>query len=433
MYRRNLTLLSWLAFVISLGYGAIMGIIPYYMLYLVGELRELPETLGTIGGAGSYAVEYGTLISAFMLTRAFLARYFGSLSDKVGRKKLIASGSIMYVLLSLGYLLANSLNQLYLIRGLQGVASAMVWPVAEALLMDSTGSERRGRAMAVYMVATNLAFITGPALGVTAYKFGVFYLGIRDVERALKFPFLFLTLFSLLGLPAALLLREPRVGPRREILPASHRGWESEDREVDPSVRRSINAIYLMAVANGIAMGFSGPLMGLFVVQYVDADPAALAAITTISGLVGMLAAYPAGRLSDAVGRKAIVIAGGFTSRVMTALIPIAKSVRDLTALATARSVAFNSFQPVMRALQADLVPESMRGKVFGTVQAAFNVGAVIGPILGGYLYRSCQGREIHILGAVLPGISVSFWIGSAIGMAALAVFALFVEESRRK
>lgn len=389
MYRRNLTLLSWLAFVISLGYGAVMGIIPYYMLYLVGELRELPETLGTIGGAGSYAVEYGTLISAFMLTRAFLARYFGSLSDRVGRKSLIISGSIMYVLLSLGYLLANSLNQLYFIRGLQGVASAMVWPVAEALLMDSTGSERRGRAMAVYMVATNLAFITGPALGVTAYKFGVLYLGIRDVERALKFPFLFLTLFSLLGLPAAFLLREPRVETRDGAL-GSREGGERGELEVDPSIRRSINAIYLMAATNGIAMGFSGPLMSLFVVQYIDADPAALAAITTISGLVGMLAAYPSGRLSDAVGRKAIVIVGGLTSRVMTALIPLARSVRDLTALATARSVAFNSFQPVMRALQADLVPESLRGRVFGTVQAAFNVGAVIGPILGGYLYRFC-------------------------------------------
>ncbi|RLG36752.1 MAG: hypothetical protein DRO01_07795, partial [Thermoproteota archaeon] len=426
------TLLSWLAFVISLGYGAVMGIIPYYMLYLVGELRELPETLGTIGGAGSYAVEYGTLISAFMLTRAFLARYFGSLSDRVGRRSLIISGSIMYVLLSLGYLLANSLNQLYFIRGLQGVASAMVWPVAEALLMDSTGSERRGRAMAVYMVATNLAFITGPALGVTAYKFGVLYLGIRDVERALKFPFLFLTLFSLLGLPAAFLLREPRV-EARDGAPGPREGGGRGELEVDPSVRRSINAIYLMAAANGIAMGFSGPLMSLFVVQYIDADPAALAAITTISGLVGMLAAYPSGRLSDAVGRKAIVIVGGLTSRVMTALIPLARSVRDLTALATARSVAFNSFQPVMRALQADLVPESMRGRVFGTVQAAFNVGAVIGPILGGYLYRFCQGREIRVLGAVLPGISVSFWIGSAIGLAALAVFALFVEERRGK
>jgi len=430
LYRRNLTLLSWLAFVISLGYGAVMGIIPYYMLFLVGEIKELPEELGTVVGAGNYAVEYGALVSAFMLTRALLARYFGSLSDRVGRKRIVIAGSVLYVVLSLAYVLSNSLNQLYLIRGLQGVASAMVWPVAEALLMDSTGRERRGRAMAVYMVATNLAFIMGPALGVTAYKLGVLYLGIRDVERALKFPFLFLTVFSLMGLPAALLLAEP---PR---VPGQANDSDGESPagtppEIDSTVRRSINAIYFMAAANGIAMGFSGPLMSLFVVQYIDADPAALAAVTTVSGLVGMLAAYPSGRLSDAVGRKVIVVAGGAASRVMTALIPLARSVRDLTAIATARSVAFNSFQPVMRALQADLVPARMRGRVFGTVQAAFNVGAVVGPMLGGYLYRACQGREIVIAERALPGISMSFWAGVGIGLTALAVFAAFVEERR--
>ncbi len=425
MGRGNLLYLSWLAFLISLGYGAVSGILPYYMLYLVGEIRELPEELGTVSGAGGYALEYGALMSAFMLTRAFLARYFGSTSDRIGRKRIIAAGTGLYIVLSLAYVLSNTLAELYLIRGLQGVASAMVWPVAEALLMDSVDPGRRGRSMAVYMTATNLAMISGPAIGVAAYKVGVVALGIRDVGWALRFPFVLLTAFSLMGLPAALLLRE-------SVGAVGSGGGGAAEVRLDPDTRRSVNALYVMAAANGVAMGFAGPLMGIFVVQYLSSDPAALAAVSTVSGLVGMAAAYPAGRLSDAVGRKRIVLGAGLASRLATALMPLSESVEELTAVATLRSVAFNSFQPAMRALQADLVPTEVRGRIFGTVQAAFNLGAVVGPVLGGWVYGAMGGSEISVAGLAIPGPAVSFWIGAAIGLASLAVFAAYVEEPGR-
>jgi len=422
--RRNLALLSWLAFVVSLGFGAVSGILPYYMLYLAGELKELPEELGRISRAGSYAVEYGTLISVFMLTRAFLARYFGSASDRVGRKRLIVAGTALYVVVSLGYVAARSLPELYAVRGLQGVASAMVWPVAEALLMDSVDPERRGRSMAVYMVSTNLAMISGPAIGVAAYKLGVLALGLREVGEALRFPFLFLALFSSMGIPAAVLLVEERAGA----------GGAAGDRvEMEPWARRSVRALYVMAAANGVAMGFSGPLLSLFVVQHVSSDPTVLAVVSTLPGLAGLAAAYPAGRLSDTAGRKRVVLAAGALSRISTALLPLFRGVWELTALATLRSVAFNSLQPAMRALQADLVPEGVRGRVFGTFQAAFNVGAVVGPVLGGAVYSAFSGREIPVGPASIPGEAVSFWTGALIGAASLAVFAVFVREPERR
>lgn len=419
-------LLCWVSFLISLGFGAILGVLPYYMLYLVGELTELPEELGRIGTAGGYALEYGALMSAFMLTRALLARYFGSLSDRVGRKRLIIVGTAMYVFLSFAYILSTTLTQLYLIRGLQGVASAMVWPVAEALLMDSTEQEFRARAMALYMISTNVAWILGPAIGVAAYKIGVRYLRISDVGAALRFPFLFLTVFSAAGLPATFLLSE-----RRLPSPKTRKEDSRVDVDMHRTVRRSLNAIYVMALANGFAMGFSGPLMGLFVVQFISSDPAALAIVTTVSGAIGLAAAYPAGKLADAFGRRPIIIAGGLASRLMTALMPFSSDVEGLTALATVRSIAFNSSQPAMRALQADLVPESVRGRIFGTVQAMFNVGAVVGPLLGGQLYGHFHEVTLSLGPISAPGVALSFWVGALIGIFSIIVFAAFVEEPR--
>ncbi len=424
MNKRNAILLATLAFVISLGFGAIGPILPYYLIYLEGGLSSLPEELGTLSTASNYAVEFGFMMSAFMLTRALLARYFGARSDKVGRKRIILMGSIFYSLIAYAYIMATSNLHLYLIRAFQGAASAMVWPVAEALLMDSVEEEKRGRIMALYMMTSNLAMMMGPAVGAGLYKIGVQILMIRDVGWALRFPFLGLAVISAISVPISFMLREVSVAVARKLNDPIQ-----EETQVEPWVDRSIKVLYLMGLANGFAMGFSAPLMSIFIIQFISSDPAAIAFVMTISSLIGMSFAYPAGRLSDKIGRKPIVIVGGLTSRLSTLVVPLIKDLTGLTLVSTIRSVAFNSYIPSFRALQADLAPKSIRGKVFGTVQAMFNVGAMLGPVVGGYLYQLYAGKPLRINKFSIPGEALPFWVSALIGLISLALFALFVED----
>ena len=423
MEKRNVIILSLVGFVIMLGFGAISPILPYYVVYLEGGITELPEKLGVIEHASQYALEYGFMMSAFMITRAIFARYFGSMSDRIGRKKLISAGSVIYSILAYAYIMSFSVYHLYLIRGLQGIASAMVWPVAEALLMDSVPSEMRGRSMAIYMTLSNLAMIGGPAIGVALYKFGIHALGLRDVEQALKFPFLGLAVISAFSVVLSLLLKEDTRKTVRRMEEVR------QGIKLPRSIRRSINTIYVTAIANGFAMGFISPITSLYIIQFISSDPTAIAIVTTISGMVGLAAAYPGGRLSDKIGRKPVVIVGGTFARLMTALIPTVKDIEGLTILSTLRSVAFNIYTPSFRALQADIAPKAIRGKVFGTVQAMFNVGAVLGPIVGGQLYREYALKTLSLLGIVVPGAALSFLASASIGFLSLLLFGLFVEE----
>lgn len=295
---------------------------------------------------------------------------------------MIISGSSIYSVLAYAYILSSSVYHLYLIRGLQGVASAMVWPVAEALLMDSVPSEMRGGSMAIYMTSSNLAMIGGPAVGVALYKIGIHVLGIRELDWALKFPFLGLAVMSAISIAFSLLLREDGKRLLEEGKSAS------PQVELPKSVRRSINTLYVVGLANGFAMGFIAPIMSLYIMQFISSDPSAIAIVTTVSGMIGLAAAYPGGRLSDRIDRKNIVIVAGAFARLMTAVTPIARDIGSLTLVSTFRSIAFNVYIPPFRALQADISPREIRGKVFGTVQTMFNIGAVLGPVIGSQLYQ---------------------------------------------
>ncbi len=69
--------------------------------------------------------------------------------------------------------------------------------------------------------------------------------------------------------------------------------------------------------------------------QFISSDPSAIAIVTTISGIIGLAAAYPGGRLSDKISRKGIVINSGAFARLMTAVIPVARDLGSYISLYT--------------------------------------------------------------------------------------------------
>jgi MFS family permease len=52
------------------------------------------------------------------------------------------------------------------------------------------------------------------------------------------------------------------------------------------------------------------------------------------------------------------------------------------------RQMSFQAFLPAYRAFQADKIPTAIRGKVMGRIQSAFNVGGVLGPLIGTAMYE---------------------------------------------
>lgn len=411
--RKNVNYLASLDFIISLGFGLIMPLFPQYVKLL--------------GGGG---LEVGILFSSFVLTRAILAAPFGNLSDRIGRKRLILIGSFLYALLAVLFTVPTSWPGLTLVRGLQGVASAMVWPVSEALVIDSCPVASRGASLGKIVMASNLGMVVGPFIGGGLYFVAAQYLGFSETN-SFKFPFYFTAIVALIG---ALMVWANVTDARS---PAKDRQKTSFGKllrpdGMDKQGHRNLKVLYVNAAMEGFSFASIGPLMALFLLlEYprLEADIISII-IGTAMGL-GALVAFPAGRLSDRIGRKKMFVLGGYLSFVGTILIPFGGVLLVIILLLAMRSMAFQVSSPALRAMQADTVPEEVRGRLIGMLESMSNFGSVLGAPMGGLLLDAFFAKDIG-LPDPFSGTMVPFLISGGLGIFTVTLVLLLVKEKPR-
>lgn len=122
----------------------------------------LPVYVHEMGASGVYI---GLIFGAFSLSRTFFLPWFGRLSDIKGRKPFLAVGLITYAFVSLAFLLSKDVNTFIAIRFLQGIASAMILPVAQAYVGEITPPDREGFVMGLFNVSLFGSLSLGPLLG----------------------------------------------------------------------------------------------------------------------------------------------------------------------------------------------------------------------------------------------------------------------------
>lgn len=430
------------AMLIMLGFGIVAPSMAFYLIALEGGLTQPPGPDYIVPDAvvAQFSIVLGMMMAAFMFTRTLLARYFGGVSDKRGRKPLLVAGLFGYVFLLALFGLAQDWIQLLVIRAVQGVVSAMVWPVAEAALMDIVGMERRGEGLGLYMMVSNIGFVLGPGLGGLLYNFcrDTLLLPVPDVFRVPYF------IAALITLPAALLtlviLKETAPGrvSREEEQDATEKAepeltvpMPNPSTTLNPRTARMIKVLYVMALANGIAMGLGEPLLQLFLMSHITTDIGTIGFIISGAGAVGMLFSIPAGKVADKRGRKGLAVWGAVGSRLSLAALPLTATIPQTSIVWVGQSASMAVSQPAQRAIQADIVPWELRGKLFGTIQAFFNAGATIGPLAGGALYAFFSLLVFQVGPIMLGGYVIPFWIAGIIGVLAAMLLWFYVEETR--
>lgn len=126
------------------------------------------------------------------------------------------------------------------------------------------------------------------------------------------------------------------------------------------------------------------PVLALFA-QSLGAGPERIGLVVAVSTLTGVFLKLPAGALSDIYGRRFLLRAGVVAFGVPPFVYPFVTNVDALIALRFVHGLATAIFAPTALATVADLYRER-RGAAMGTYTASTQAGALLGPVLGGWL-----------------------------------------------
>lgn len=96
------------------------------------------------------------MLMTFTAIYTILSGPFGALSDKVGRRKLMIGGWLAYGLVYLGFALANSALQIWVLFGLYGIYYAATEGVAKAFVADLVPEAQRGTAYGLFNAAIGI-------------------------------------------------------------------------------------------------------------------------------------------------------------------------------------------------------------------------------------------------------------------------------------
>lgn len=97
------------------------------------------------------------MLATFNLVYALVSGPAGALSDRVGRRRLIVGGWLVYGLLYLGFALAGTAWLIWVLYALYGVYYGAVEGTAKAYVADIVPRDRRGTAYGVYNAAVGVA------------------------------------------------------------------------------------------------------------------------------------------------------------------------------------------------------------------------------------------------------------------------------------
>jgi len=378
--------------------NSVFSIAGIYGLRMLGLFLILPVfALYAEGLEGVTPTLIGLALGVYGFTMAMLQIPFGWLSDRVGRKPVIAAGLLIFAAGSVVAAMADSIWMVIVGRALQGagaIAAAMM-----ALLADLTREEVRTKAMAVVGMTIGMSFtvalIAGPLLGAWVGVDGIFWLT---------------ALLALLSIGVLYL-----VVPEPDHL-SMHRDVEAMPGQFGRVLRNP----QLLRLDIGIFL-LHGILMSLFVAMpFVLRDHLDIAAINhpwvyLPVLLVALVVMVPMIIVAEKKGKmkQVFLLAISLVALACLLLALWHDSLVSVMASLLLFFIAFNVLEATLPSLISRMAPIDGKGTAMGVYSTSQFFGAFVGGAAGGWCYGQYDVQGIFYGASVMTLL----WLLVAFGM----------------
>jgi MFS transporter, DHA1 family, multidrug resistance protein len=383
---RNPTFVAALvvAVVVALGFGLVIPVLPLFA-------RSF--------GVGLFAVTL--VVSVFAGVRLVSNVYAGVLADRFGTARVLATGAFIVALSSLLTAGAPTFWALVVLRGFGGLGSAMFMNSLMALLVRTVAPHQRGRAMGLLQGSFLFGIAVGPGVG-----------GLLAEPLGLRWPFvIYAGACAVAGAVALSLLGRAEAGEasrrgaasvevasgadEEPVLaapaPASPRGVVALARTAREFSRDSafLAALVMMIASRWSAAGVRFSLIPVFGQEQIGASPRIVGLALTIAAVTHLLLVYPAGKIVDTAGRRALGAPAYLLFAVIATGVAFATSVPAFLVMMGLYGMGTGLTAVTPPAVVADVVPPEQAGLGVGILNTASDVGSVLGPLISGALAQA--------------------------------------------
>ncbi|WP_040400254.1 sugar porter family MFS transporter [Heyndrickxia acidiproducens] len=392
----------------------------------------------------------GLVTSALLLGAAFGAVFGGRLSDRKGRRKLIMSVALVFLIATLGCSMAPNVELMVTFRFILGLAVGATAVSVPAFLAELSPAERRGR----LVTQNELMIVTGQLL---AYIFNAI-LGnmFGEAGNIWRYMLVIATLpavclwLGMLIVPESprWLAAKGRFGEALEVLRKVRKAERAklelneikqaieEDSRIRKATMKDLKLPFVRRIVLiGIGIAVIQQTTGVNSIMYYGTEILKDAGFSTgaamigniANGLISVLATFVGIALLDRVGRRKMLFTGLMGTTTALLLIGICsitlKSSAALPFIILSLTVLFLGFQqgavsPVTWLMQSEIYPIYLRGLAMGiSIFCLFTTNFLVG-LLFPVLFNAI-------------GLSATFFIFAGLGIIAMAFVKKYVPETK--
>ena len=377
---RNIIILGITSLLTDISTEMVYPLIP---LYLVAQLGATPGIVGIIEGIAE------SLASLLKL-------YSGHISDKFGRRKPLAIFG--YSFSGIGKILiyfAGAWPMILFGRIADRFGKGIRTAPRDALIAESTHPRNMGRAFGLHRAMDT----AGAAAGVI-----IAYIIITRYQGSIKPIFLWSLIPAALGVIALCFVKETKStkGPEARKLSLNFKSLPARLQ-------------WFLVVVFIFALGNSSNQFLLLRAHDLGYDTPAVLLLYLLFNMVYSLFSFPAGRLSDKIGRRSLLVSGYLFYSLVYFGFAFAGKSSALWLLFGLYGIYYAMTEGVEKALIADLCPSDKKATFMGLHATLVGIGLLPASLLTGWLWTFFGPKAAFITGACF-GLAAAVLMGIILG-----------------
>lgn len=397
--RRTLAVIFFTVFIDLLGVGMVVPVLP--------QLLGNPESPMYLLGQGSSIklglILHGILFSLYSLAQFVASPVLGQLSDRIGRRKVLAGAMFLTAIAQAGFAYAISslsIILLFLMRMIAGIASGNI-PVAQAIITDTTPEEKRTSALGIVGAAFGLGLILGP------------YLGGKLIAIAPAAPFYVAAILAFInGIFLLITLKETHHVSKKSHEPMPRLSIRTAFCEVKKAfTHHTLRPVYIIYFLMQFGFAVYLSFATVHFAQKFHISEGDLGTYFAFTGLCAVVAQVVVVRYVAKRHTEQSVIAPGLALNAFGLLgIALAPSMTALYLATFMLAVGYGLVYANVPALLSNSVDKDERGTTLGYLGSVMALGLAIPPLFGGIIAVSLSAKLVLMLAAaVVAGASLYF------------------------